>query len=140
MENALIRVQLGVHWIFDAFDFTENNGNLVPDLADEHIGGVGLGLRIARDIYAFGGGKAPKLSPTGTPIVTPPLVPPSPMPVSVKQPASVNGCVDTAPGMAPAADEKGMVQEAFPPGASQQVQAPTEGQVQDVYPSGISEK
>jgi hypothetical protein len=140
MENALSRVLLGVHWIFDAFDFTENNGNLVPDLTDEHIGGVGLGLRIARDIFAFGGGKAPKLSPTGTPIVTPPAN--SPMPVAVKQPSSVNGCADTLPaaGMAPEAEEKGMVQEAFPPGASQQVQAPTEGQVQDVYPSGISEK
>jgi hypothetical protein len=142
LENALSRVLLGVHWFFDAFDFTESDGHLTPDLTDEHIGGVGLGLRIARDIFASGGGKAPKMTPSGSavpPIVTP--APDSPMPVSVKQPSSVNGCADKlAPGMAPAADEKGMVQEAFPPEASQQVQAPSEGQVQDVYPSGISEK
>jgi hypothetical protein len=147
MENALSRVFLGVHWIFDAFDFTENNGDLVPDLTDEQIGGVSLGLRIARDIFAFGNGKAPKMTPDGSavpPIVTPPAN--SPMPAAVKQPTSVNGCADKqTPAMAPQADEKGMVQEAFPPGASQEVpsqevQAPSEGQAQDVYPSGISEK
>lgn len=142
MENALSRVFLGVHWIFDAFDFTENNGDLVPDLADEQIGGVGLGLRIARDIFASGNGKAPKMTPDGSaapPITTPPAN--SPMPVAVKQPSSVNGCAG-APLTAASGteDKKGMVQEAFPPGASQQGQAPSEGQTQDIYPSGVSEK
>jgi membrane-associated phospholipid phosphatase len=33
IENATSRVLLGVHWIFDAFDFTENkDGELVPSL------------------------------------------------------------------------------------------------------------
>lgn len=144
MENALSRVLLGVHWIFDAFDFTENNGHLTPDLTDENIGGVGLGLRIARDIFASGNGKAPKMTPAGAavpPILTPP--PGSPMPVAPKQPGSVNGCADAmmpAAGVAPATEDKGMVQEVFPPGTAQQGQVPSEGQVQNAYPSGISQK
>ncbi len=97
IENATSRIFLGVHWIFDAFDFTKNNqGNLVPDLSNENIGGVGLGLRIARDIFASGGGIAPKITPTASalpPIKTPPAN--SPMPTIPEQPASVGNCADS---------------------------------------------
>jgi vanadium chloroperoxidase len=108
IENATSRVLLGVHWIFDAFDFVENDeGNVVPDLNNEFIGGVGLGLRIARDIFASGGGLAPRMTPSNVappPITTPP--PESPMPSWVRQPASVGGCANTLPpGALKAADE-----------------------------------
>ncbi|HWM90255.1 MAG TPA: hypothetical protein VN493_05765 [Thermoanaerobaculia bacterium] len=145
IENATSRVFLGVHWIFDAFDFTQDqNGDLVPDLTNENIGGVGLGLRIARDIFATGNGLAPKMTPLNVavpPIGTPP--PNSPMPVACKQPSSVQGCADA--GIAPAGDalkpeEKGTVQDAFPPTGSEQDQVQSGSQVQDAYPSGISEK
>lgn len=80
-----------------AFDFTQDgNGNLLPDLTNENIGGVGLGLRIARDIFAFGNGLAPKMTPNDTavpPIITPALG--SPMPARPKQPASIQGCANT---------------------------------------------
>jgi vanadium chloroperoxidase len=136
MENSLSRVYLGVHWIFDAFDFKADGDDLVPDLNDEEIGGVGLGLRIARDVFAHGGGKAPKEATDAPPITTP--VPGSVMPAAPKQPASVNGCIDA--GVAPAADQqKGMVQEAFPQ-ASEEVESPTQGQSQSAYPSGLSSK
>ncbi|HYI41576.1 MAG TPA: vanadium-dependent haloperoxidase [Allosphingosinicella sp.] len=63
IENATSRVLLGVHWIFDAFDFTANpSGDLVPNLGNENIGGVPLGLKIARDMFAFGNGVAPKMT------------------------------------------------------------------------------
>jgi vanadium chloroperoxidase len=142
IENATSRVLLGVHWIFDAFDFTENNGHLVPDLTNENIGGVGLGLRIARDIFASGGGQAPKMTPANVaapPIITPPAN--SPMPVAPKQPSSVQGCANTVPPQtAPQAGEQEMVRDAFPPETAQQGEAPSEGQAQDAYPSGISQK
>jgi hypothetical protein len=98
MENAISRVFLGVHWIFDAFDFTEgDDGNLIPNLANENIGGVGLGLRIARDIFASGGNLAPKMTPAGVlpPIATP--APDSPLPLRPAQPAAVGGCAGAAP-------------------------------------------
>jgi vanadium chloroperoxidase len=98
IENATSRVLLGVHWIFDAFDFNEDkNGNLAADLSDENIGGVGLGLRIARDIFAHGSGKAPKMTPD-TPAANPPITTPPanlPMPTFPTQPASVGRCVNT---------------------------------------------
>ena len=82
IENATSRIFLGVHWMFDAFDFTEDNdGNLQPDLTTENIGGVGLGLRIARDIFMAGGGLDPKMTLAGAanpPITMPPAN--SPMP------------------------------------------------------------
>lgn len=144
IENATSRVLLGVHWIFDAFDFSEDKdtGELIPDLSNENIGGVPLGLRIARDIFAFGGGLAPKMTPVGTanpPITTP--LPNSPMPALPKQPATVGGCVES-----PVASEeeeiqpadKAPVQETFPTGTSKEGQ-PSSGS-QDVYPSGLSEK
>jgi len=93
IENAESRIFLGVHWIFDAFDFKEDDGKLIPDLSNEDIGGVPLGLRIARDIYASGGTLAPKMTPPGVAeptITTPPAK--SPMPAVPKQPASVEGC------------------------------------------------
>ena len=152
IENATSRVLLGVHWIFDAFDFTVNaNGDLVPDLTNENLGGVGLGLRIARDIFAFGLGKAPKLPPAAAnpPITTP--APDSPMPALPKQPASINGCIDSfsisaetaAETKKGAAKKKGKVQDEFPPSESSesgQSESGTEGTVQSAYPSGLSEK
>ncbi|MDP9190493.1 MAG: phosphatase PAP2 family protein [Acidobacteriota bacterium] len=104
LENGLSRVYLGVHWIFDAFDFTGGaNGPLNPSLADERIGGVGLGLRIARDIFAWGNGNGPKMTPIGIdpPITTPDptTVPPPAMPTTPAQPGSIKGCASTlAPG------------------------------------------
>lgn len=50
VENGRSRVYLGVHWVFDAFA-VENGGE--PDL-DRNIGGVPLGLAIAKDIFANG--------------------------------------------------------------------------------------
>jgi Vanadium chloroperoxidase N-terminal domain len=54
-ENGFSRVWLGVHWSLDAFALKANGK---PDL-NKNIGGVPLGLKIAEDIYASGGGKAP---------------------------------------------------------------------------------
>ena len=159
IENATSRVLLGVHWIFDAFDFTENaTGNLVPDLTNENIGGVGLGLRIARDIFAFGNSLAPRMTPNNTavpPIITP--APDSPMPAWVKQPASIQGCAATLAALAPpqsaaatksskkgaakgsskkgaakGSAKKGAAKGATPPEAPEQDQA--------AWPSGISEQ
>jgi vanadium chloroperoxidase len=129
LENAVSRIFLGVHWIFDAYDFTVDvNGNLILDLSNENIGGVPLGLRIARDIYAFGLGKAPKMTPNGTaspPITTPPAN--SPMPAQPKQPASINGCIEgptistgEEPKVDSPEDPKGEIQEPFPAGVSEE--------------------
>ena len=60
-ENGFSRVWLGVHWSFDAFALDANGK---PDLT-RNIGGVPLGLNIAEDIFAAGGGKAPKKSTVG---------------------------------------------------------------------------
>ena len=171
IENATSRVFLGVHWIFDAFDFTGgNNGPLNPSLNDERIGGVGLGLRIARDIFAHGGGVngAPKMTPAGVnpPIMTP--APGSPMPVRPAQPAEVRGCVDAraagskksskrgakksskkgaAKGTAKKAGKGakppemvGQQQPAWPSGISEQNGAQPENKGPGAWPSGISEK
>ena len=54
-ENGFSRVFLGVHWSFDAFAL-KSNGK--PDLS-RNIGGVRLGLKIAEDIFAAGGGTGP---------------------------------------------------------------------------------
>lgn len=59
-ENGFSRIWLGVHWSFDAFAL--ENGK--PDVT-RNIGGVPLGLKIAEDIFAAGGGKAPVKSPVG---------------------------------------------------------------------------
>jgi Vanadium chloroperoxidase N-terminal domain len=47
VQNGRSRVDLGVHWVFDAFAL-DNNGQ--PDLT-QNIGGVPLGLKIAEDIF-----------------------------------------------------------------------------------------
>lgn len=59
MENARSRIYLGVHWSFDAFA-TLADGE-TADLT-KNVGGVPLGLAIAEDMFAFGGGKAPRKS------------------------------------------------------------------------------
>ena len=58
-ENGFSRVYLGVHWFFDAFALTSSGK---PDLSNDKIGGVPLGLKIAEDIFATGNKKAPKKS------------------------------------------------------------------------------
>lgn len=149
VENATSRVLLGVHWIFDAFDFVEDEtGNLAPSFTNENIGGVGLGLRIARDIFAAGGGKAPKMTPPAA--AAPPIITPaanSPMPAAPQQPASVLGCVGAPPlaaatlSLAPGGGETAPDQLAVDTVVEQgEVQPGSQGQVHNVYPSGISEK
>jgi Vanadium chloroperoxidase N-terminal domain/PAP2 superfamily len=141
IENALSRVLLGVHWIFDAFDFKEQGDRLVADLDDENIGGVGLGLRIARDVFSFGGGVAPKMTPLGTaepPIVTPP--PKSPMPAVPAQPAEVPGCAGPAMPLGVQPAPQGAVQEAFPAQTPQAEGGAGQSPVQGAWPSGISQK
>lgn len=122
LENAVSRIFLGVHWIFDAYDFTvDSDGNYIPDLSNENIGGVPLGLRIARDIFAFGVGKAPKMTPIGT--ANPPISTPladSPMPQNPKQPGSVNGCANTLQPSDGLEEEQQIVQEPFPQGISEE--------------------
>jgi hypothetical protein len=66
-ENGRSRVDLGVHWVFDAFVVKDDG---TPDLArkdaaEKPFGGVPLGLLIAEDIFQAGGGKAPKKSTVG---------------------------------------------------------------------------
>jgi hypothetical protein len=159
LENATSRIMLGVHWIFDAFDFTEGkDGELVPSLGNENIGGVGLGLRIARDIFAANGGKAPKMTPAGVnpPIVTPP--PGSPMPAQPKQPGSVAGCANTRPlapvlppppmasaaaaigpaGVAKRSAKKGSGKGAGKKNAANAAPVAVAGQDEEAWPSGVS--
>jgi vanadium chloroperoxidase len=63
-ENGFSRVWLGVHWSFDAFALKPGTGKPKPDVS-RNIGGVPLGLKIAEDIFAAGGDKAPVKSPVG---------------------------------------------------------------------------
>ena len=142
IENAVSRVLLGVHWIFDAFDFTEgDDGHLVHNLANENIGGVPLGLRIARDIFASGSGRAPRRTPDTAavpPIITP--APNSPMPVRPAQPAAVGGCVG-APAVAlasTAAARRGSAEgtDSLPPSVPEQASAA--GQAEGAWPSAVS--
>jgi vanadium chloroperoxidase len=60
-ENGESRVFLGVHWVFDAFALRSGK----PDHGKPRIGGVGLGLRIAEDIFNKGRNKGLKKSPVG---------------------------------------------------------------------------
>ncbi len=68
-ENGFSRVWLGVHWSFDAFALKDNKPDLSRDANNgkftRKIGGVPLGIMIAEDIFAAGGGKAPVKSPVG---------------------------------------------------------------------------
>ncbi|MBI1761947.1 MAG: phosphatase PAP2 family protein [Acidobacteria bacterium] len=59
-ENGRSRVDLGVHWVFDAFAVKGGK----PDLT-KNIGGVLLGLTIAEDIFNGGRAKGLKKSPVG---------------------------------------------------------------------------
>jgi len=63
IENGRSRVDLGVHWIFDAFVVKEDG---TPDLTrtedGKPFGGVPLGIEIAEDIFQAGGRKGPKKS------------------------------------------------------------------------------
>jgi len=66
-ENGRSRIDLGVHWVFDAFVVKDDG---TPDLARTDaagilFGGVPLGLQIAEDIFQAGGEKAPKKSTVG---------------------------------------------------------------------------
>jgi membrane-associated phospholipid phosphatase len=142
VENAASRVMLGVHWIFDAFDFSEDeDGNVVPNLANDNVGGVGLGLRIARDIFAAGGGKAPKMTPAASAVPPIPPVTDAPMPAWPRQPASVLGCVGAPPALAAAAAEGDQAAIAGQAELQARGQGPAEEiPVQDAYPSGISER
>lgn len=58
VENGESRVYLGVHWLFDAFVRKEEDNSL--DLGS-NIGGVPLGLKIAKDIFETGMKKSPVL-------------------------------------------------------------------------------
>lgn len=158
IENATSRVLLGVHWIFDAFDFTGgDNGPLSPSLNNERIGGVGLGLRIARDIFAHGNnGQGPRMTPSNVapPITTPPAG--SPMPVRPAQPAEVGGCAGPAvaslqaqadtskssgKGAAKGSAKKGAAKKgSAKKGAAKGSASEAAGQEQEAWPSGISEQ
>lgn len=78
IENGLSRVYLGVHWSFDAFDLDRGQ----PDVSKTAIGGVPLGLEIAKDIFAVNG-KAPGLSTVAASPTT--------------KPADANGCAASRP-------------------------------------------
>jgi len=142
IENATSRVLLGVHWIFDAFDFQEDEeGNLVPDLGDEYIGGVGLGLRIARDIYLSGGCIAPRMTPPTAAV--PPIITPKPgthMPAMPLQPATVKGCAGPALPVPPIDSCGPRVKDtrAALDAAGTDVQPGAHGQVQTPYSSGTN--
>jgi vanadium chloroperoxidase len=161
IENATSRVLLGVHWIFDAFDFTGgDNGPLSPSLNNERIGGVGLGLRIARDVFTHGNnGQGPQMTPNNVnpPIITPPATPSRPLPTRPAQPAEVGGCAGPAVAplqASPARDQSSKKGSAKGPakkgaakkgaakkGAAQDAaEANVSEQEQDAWPSGISEQ
>jgi membrane-associated phospholipid phosphatase len=150
IENATSRVLLGVHWIFDAFNFTVgNNGSLNPSLNNEDIGGVGLGLRIARDIFAHGNnGQGPQMTPND---VVPPITTPlagSAMPARPAQPAEIGGCIGPAvdqpqaqPAAATKSSKKGAAKGSAKKGAAKgAAAADASEQEQDAWPSGISEQ
>lgn len=148
IENAISRVSLGVHWIFDAFDFSGGNGSDPnPSLGDENIGGVGLGLRIARDIFAHGNnGQGPQITPNNIdpPIITPPAE--SPMPARPKQPAEVGGCIGPAidppqPQAATKSSKKGAKKDARKKKVTDaDVTSDSYEKEEPAWPSGISEK
>ncbi|HEX7176993.1 MAG TPA: hypothetical protein VF240_17175 [Pyrinomonadaceae bacterium] len=153
IENALSRIFLGVHWIFDAFNFTASGGNLTPSLTDEDIGGVGLGLRIARDIFAHGGGSAgaPQMTPAGVnpPIITPDPGPPAPpLPVHPAQPTAQRNCVAARAAGSKKSGKRGAKKSSkkgATKGAAKKAgkgAAPPEmvGQQQPAWPSGLSEQ
>jgi membrane-associated phospholipid phosphatase len=156
LENAISRVLLGVHWIFDAFDFSGgDNGPLNHSLNNERIGGVGLGLRIARDIFAHGNnGLGPQMTPNDG---TPPIMTPaarSPMPTRPAQPAEVPGCagpaVDQPPAQSVAPTKKGATKGSAKRGATKKgatkkttaegAAAAEASEQPHAWPTGISEQ
>jgi vanadium chloroperoxidase len=156
IENATSRVLLGVHWIFDAFDFTGgDNGPLSPSLNNEKIGGVGLGLRIARDVFKHGNnGQGPQMTPNSVnpPIPTPPAAPSQPTPTRPAQPAEVGGCAGPAVAPLPVqpketkSSKKGAAKGSAKKGAAKKgatkgaAGAEAAEQEQEAWPSGISEQ
>jgi hypothetical protein len=155
IENALSRIFLGVHWIFDAFNFTgPANGPLNPGSPADRVGGVGLGLQIARDIFAHGGGTAgaPKMTPAGAnpPIMTPAPGPSAPpLPVHPAQPADQGNCIGTrnAAGSrqtgkrgAKKSGKKGAAKGAAKKAGKRGESHEMVGQQQPAWPSGISEQ
>lgn len=118
IENALSRVYLGVHWIFDAF--AGEDGKPEFNAAGLKIGGVPLGLKIAEDIFLTGGGKAPKLSTTTNP--------PENLPA---QPSDVAGCADNRAAALTAKKAKG---------ETKTEDAEEKQKVETPYLSGISDR
>ncbi|MBA3712302.1 MAG: hypothetical protein H0W76_07605 [Pyrinomonadaceae bacterium] len=100
IENGISRIFLGVHWSFDAFALKGKK----PNLKKDRIGGVPLGLKIATDIFDFGGGIAPKLST---------VEPTEAIPTKPTPPATLGGCADEQEET-----ETRMVQTPFPSGIS----------------------
>lgn len=144
VENAISRIFLGVHWIFDAFDFTgPANGPLTPSFGNDRIGGVGLGLRIAKDIFSHGGGAAgaPRMTPAGVnpPIITPSPGPPAPaLPVHPAQPAEQDDCIGRR--AAKKSSKKRSTKDATKKSRKSGREREMVGQQQPAWPSGISEQ
>lgn len=120
----------------------------LPDLTNENIGGVGLGLRIARDIFDANG-RAPKQTPNTDavpPIITSPAN--TPMPLVPAQPANVGGCANAQMSGFAAASEGSEEETAagttdqtpFPSGVSEQDQESPSTPAQGAWPSGISQQ
>ena len=76
MDNALSRVYLGVHWLFDAYatagPVSPTTVDTAPPDLGTFVGGVPLGLAIADDIFGANG-VAPAF--TGTPVPQAPYAP-----------------------------------------------------------------
>jgi hypothetical protein len=98
-------------------------------------------LKIAEDIFTTGGGKAPKMTPSGT--ASPPISTPAPadpqtgvgvgMPTVPIQPASVDACADAPPKPS----QKG-AKVAKPPKEGAPVTRPRPERVTQPYPKGLS--
>ena len=74
-ENAKSRLFLGVHWLFDSFDPSDDTAITGPAngvYTKDKVGGVPVGLKIAKDIYSnyksAGALKPSALSPSALPI------------------------------------------------------------------------
>jgi vanadium chloroperoxidase len=65
LENAISRIYLGVHWVFDAFALKAKDPDITKKVGGKFVGGVPLGLVIAEDIFKAGNGLGPKKSDVG---------------------------------------------------------------------------
>ena len=121
---------------------------------------MGLGLRIARDVYMHGKkGQGPQMTPMGVdpPISTPPAMPSQPMPTRPAQPAEVGGCAGPAvdplrakpketrsskKGAAKGSAKKGAAKKgSAKKGAAQDAAAADVSEQEQVaWPSGVSEQ